>query len=93
MVDLSRGVCVSPQVISQKVGGETVILDMESEQYFGLDEIGSRVWELMQGEDGLEAVTQVILSEFEVGPEQLSTDLESLLEQLLAASLIQLEPV
>ena len=36
---------ISPDVLSQEVNGETVLLDLEGESYFGLNEVGTRVWQ------------------------------------------------
>ena len=43
-MNLNQTVTLSPEVISQEVSGETVLLDLESENYFGLDEVGTRIW-------------------------------------------------
>ena len=36
----------SPQILFQKLGNEAVILHLQSEEYFGLDEVGTRIWEV-----------------------------------------------
>ena len=38
---------VSKDVLFQEVAGETVLLDLNSESYFGLDEVGTRIWTLL----------------------------------------------
>ena len=38
---------VSTEVIAQEVSGETVLLDLKSEQYFSLDVVGTRIWQLL----------------------------------------------
>ena len=35
---------ISSEVLSQEVNGETVLLDLEGECYFGLNEVGTRIW-------------------------------------------------
>ena len=44
----NRKITISPEVMSQEVSGETVLLDLQSESYFGLDEVGTRIWQLLQ---------------------------------------------
>ena len=61
----------SPDVLFQGVSGEIVILDLKSESYFGLDEVGARIWQLMQGHGGLQYVFEVMLEEYEVEANQL----------------------
>ena len=46
-MNLNQTIALSPQVISQEVAGETVLLDLESECYFGLDAVGTRIWQLI----------------------------------------------
>ena len=41
---------ISEEVLSQEVNGETVLLDLEGEAYFGLNEVGTRIWQLLQAE-------------------------------------------
>ena len=43
---------LSPDVLFQEVSGEMVLLDLNSEQYFGLDEIGARIWSLLESGAG-----------------------------------------
>ena len=52
----NQSITVSTEVLSQEVSGETVLLDMQSESYFGLDEVGTRIWQLLQEKDDLQAV-------------------------------------
>ncbi len=75
-------------MLFQEVSGETVLLDLESEQYFGLDEVGTRVWQLLNAGRDLEGIVDTLLAEYEVEPEQLRADVTSLLESLVEAGLI-----
>ncbi|MFC1688476.1 PqqD family protein [Pseudomonadota bacterium] len=77
--------------MSQEVRGETVLLDLSREHYFGLDAIGTRVWQLLREGKSLEQLFDVMLDEFEVGREQLEIDIAAFLENLISAGLISLE--
>jgi len=79
-------------VLFRELQGESVILSLDSETYFGLDEVGTRTWELLSAEPTIDAVFETLCSEFEVGRDQLRRDLEELLEQLITHKLIELEP-
>lgn len=87
-----RIVTVSDQVLSQQVSGETVLLDLASEQYFGLDEVGSRFWELLNQGKTFESIISLMSTEFDVSPVQLEQDLEELIVQLSAAGLVSTGP-
>jgi hypothetical protein len=78
----------APGVVFQEIEGETVLLDVEAERYYALDEVGSRCWELLAEHGDLEKVVASMLDEFDVDEATLRSDLEALLEQLSAAGLV-----
>jgi hypothetical protein len=84
-----RRVKPSPNVVFQEVEGETVLLDLEREHYFSLDEVGARVWALL-GEHGgdVEAVVAAMLAEFDVDEQTLRRDVDALMAQLRSAGLV-----
>jgi hypothetical protein len=90
-MNLNQTIILSPEVISQEVSGETVLLDLESENYFGLDEVGTRIWQLIKESGDLRAIYNTLLEEYEVGEERLQTDLESLLGEISGLGLITLK--
>lgn len=90
-IPLSSNVTISSEVLAQEVDGETVLLDLQSESYFGLDEVGTRIWQLLQEQSELQKVYDTMLAEYDVDAEQLGKDLHELLEKLLDEELITLE--
>lgn len=80
---------VSADVLFQEVAGEMVLLDLATEEYFGLDEIGARIWQAIDGGEPFETAMQQILDKFEVGREQLEQDVAALLDQLVQAGLLK----
>jgi hypothetical protein len=85
-------VSVTPDVLHQELGGETVLLNLANESYFGLDEVGTRVWQVLAETHSAQAVVAKLLEEYEVSAEQLRTDVEQLVEQLTAAGLVAVVP-
>ena len=79
----------SEDVVAQKVGEEMVLLDLESGVYYGLDAVGSRVWELLMEHGRLRVVFETMAEEYDVTPELLQQDLLHLLQELQARGLIQ----
>jgi hypothetical protein len=81
-------VTISPDAVAKALGDETVILHLGTGTYFGLDPVGTRIWELL-GEDKSPAeICEVMLSEYEVSREDLERDVGALIEDLLAKDLI-----
>ena len=90
-MNLNQTVTLSPDVISQEVSGETVLLDLNSENYFGLDEIGTRIWQLIEASGNLQEIYDTLLAEYEVSPDQLLEDMELLLGDIEKAGLVSLQ--
>ena len=80
---------IPQQVVTRQVGDETVLLNLESGTYFGLDPVGSRFLELLQAESALAAVIARMLEEFEVTEAQLEDDLLRLADEMLASGLLE----
>ena len=81
-------ISISKDVLAQELDGETVLLDLASESFFGLDEISTRVWQLLQDGNDIDAVIETLLGEYEVQREILEKDIVELLDRLNAAGLI-----
>ena len=89
-MNLNQTITPSPEVISQEVSGETVLLDLQSENYFGLDEVGTRIWQLIRDNGELRTIYNTLLEEYEVEETRLWTDLEALLTEACERGLITL---
>lgn len=87
-IPLSSNISISSEVLAQEVDNETVLLDLQSENYFGLDEVGTRIWQLLKEHNKLQKVFDTLQEEYDVDEKQLKDDLNGLLEKLLDAELI-----
>ena len=81
----------SPDVLSRVLDGEAVLLDLGSGAYFGLNEVGTRAWELIGDGRTKRELRDALLQEFEVAPEKLDQDLDELLASLEKRGLVRLE--
>ena len=90
-MNLNQTIKLSPDVISQEVSGETVLLDLESENYFGLDEVGTRIWQLIKETNDLQIIFNTLLDEYEVKEDRLQQDLDVLLSEISGLGLVTLE--
>lgn len=89
-MNLSNHIKVPSDVMDRRVGDETVILNLASGAYFGLDPVGARMWELMNAGHSLAEIRDRLLEEYEVEAERLEQDLLELVADLQAQGLIQL---
>lgn len=90
-MDLNRTITFADTVFAQEVDGEMVLLDMESENYFGLDEVGTSIWQAMQENADLEKVFAALLEQYEVSQEVLKSDLLAFIQRLEESGLVKVE--
>jgi hypothetical protein len=88
-ITLSQQLKPSQHVLFQEIAGEAVLLDLASEQYFGLDPVGTRIWQLLSENGRLEHVFNVLSTEYDVEPAQLQADLLVLANELVAAGIAE----
>lgn len=89
-IDFEKRVTVPDTVVVRRLDDEMVILDLEAESYFGLDDVGATMWDHLIAAESIAAAYETLLEEFEVEPETLRADLESLVAQLAEARLLEI---
>jgi hypothetical protein len=82
MVMFSDKVNVPGHVLVRFLDKEAVLLNIETERYFGLDETGARMWQLATTAANIDAAYQALLSEYDVDAQTLREHLSELLEKL-----------
>ncbi len=92
MLTFTDRAAVPAHVLVRILDRESVLLNLETERYFGLDETGTRMWQLVTASQDIEAAYQELLAEFDVEPELLRTNLTDLLGQLVENGLLQVLP-
>jgi hypothetical protein len=85
-------VAKSPGAAWQIIQGEAVILSMDTKVLRGLNPVGSRIWELIDGQRALEEIIGVIVQEFDVTPEIAARDAQAFVQQLLDRGLVMTLP-
>jgi hypothetical protein len=70
------------------VSGEVVILHLEEGVYYGLNEVGTRVWELVQQPRSVSEIVDAIVAEFEVERQRCSSDVGELVQALAERGLV-----
>jgi hypothetical protein len=73
---------VHPSVIARELSGETVLLNLESGIYYGLDAIGTRVWQLLMQGRTIASVCETMIDEYDVAAEALHDDVVRLVGEL-----------
>jgi hypothetical protein len=85
---MKPGYTLNPVVMFQRVGDRMVLVNLQTNLVFELNDTGARVWELLRSGAGDEEILDQLTAEFEVGREQLRADVDDLLRTLTAKGLI-----
>ena len=85
---MSDTVTIPAELMARSVGDETVLLDLASGTYYGLDPVGARVWQLMSEGKPLSTVCDLMLAEYDVARDALEADMLRLLGELQAKGLV-----
>lgn len=89
---LQLRVRVPGQVLMRQVGEEMVMLNLERDNYCGLDPVGARLMQIAESGATLEQICEGLLEEFDVTREQLAGDVQRIVAELLAADLLERDP-
>lgn len=88
-MELTDRVTIPAQVMARQVGEETVILDLGSGTYFGLDPVGARIFALLSDGKTLGETCLALLDEYEVEAGRLERDVSDLVEALVVQGLVK----
>lgn len=88
-VVFTQRITVPSDVLVQELQGESVLLNVNSGRYFGLDEVGTRMWSALSGSSCIEQAYEALLAEYDVEGEKLRQDLGELVEKLVEYGLVE----
>ena len=89
-VSFSDRVEVPKHVLVCSLEREIVLLNLEVECYFGLDEIGTRMWQALTAAESIDDAYAILSTEFDVDAERLRQDLSELLGKLSEKALLRI---
>lgn len=79
----------SDMVVETRVGDESVIMHLEKGVYYGLDPLGTRIWEQIKAGVLVDDICSSIAHDFDVSIETVRDDVQSLLADLLNETIIR----
>jgi hypothetical protein len=77
--------------LATDLGNETVIFNTQYEKYYGLNDVGTRVWSLIQQPRTVGEIVNIVTQEYDVEPERFERDLTKLLQDLQSANLVEIQ--
>ena len=90
LISFQQRVIMPAHVVLQDVEGESVLLDLDRELYFGLDEVGTRMWAVLTAAASIQEAYEALLAEYDVAADVLQEDLQELIGQLADNGLLEL---
>jgi hypothetical protein len=88
-ISLAMRASVPADVLIQDLQGESVLLNLGTGRYFGLDAVGTRMWAVLTTAESLQAAYATLLAEYDVDGQQLEGDLRNLVEKLVEQGLVE----
>jgi hypothetical protein len=82
-------VVVSDQIASQ-LGEESVILNLNDGMYYGLDPIGTRIWQLLEQPRGVREICALLQDEYDVATAECENEVLSLVRELNGRGLVEI---
>ena len=91
-VSFTDRIRVPKDVLISRLQEESVLLNLDNESYYGLDDVGTRMLSVLNSSDSVQAAWLQLVDEYDVDREVLRDDLVSLVERLLEQGLVEVSP-
>ena len=88
-ISTSSVVSATKDQVSSDLAGETILLSMQSAMYYGLDEVASRIWELVRDPIQVSEISETIAREYDVERLRCEADVIEFLRELETKGLIE----
>jgi hypothetical protein len=89
-ISFTMQIVIPPHVLVRTLESESVLLNMKDESYYGLDEMGTRMWIVLTQSENIQVAYESLLAEYQVNASILQKDLEDLIEKLVEHGLVKL---
>jgi hypothetical protein len=80
-------VVAARDVMTADFAPDVVLLNLQDGVYYGVEDVGARVWTLLQTPMSLRAILDTVAAEFDVEPARCDRDVRAFVEQLVARGL------
>ena len=78
--------------VTAKVDDEVVMMSMQQGEYYGLDSIGSRIWELFAKPNSVENIIETLMQEYDVDRKTCEKDVQEFIQKLVDKGLLKISP-
>jgi hypothetical protein len=85
-----RRAFITSRVLCKDLGDEAILLDLETEGYFGLNAVGNRLFKLLTTAPSIRQARDAMLEEYDVAADELDRDMNALIDDLVARGLLRI---
>jgi len=91
--EITTGTTISQieEIVASDIDGETVMMSIQNGEYYGLDDIGSRIWELIEKPVKVSDLIDTLLEKFDVDRETCERDVLKFLNELNEDKILEVE--
>ena len=87
---MNMRVTLPMNILVRTFENESVLLNLDSESYHGLDDVGTRMWQALTSSENIEVAYQKLLADYEVDASQLRQDLDDFVAKMVQRGLLEL---
>ncbi|NWF35530.1 lasso peptide biosynthesis PqqD family chaperone [Mariprofundus sp. KV] len=80
----------NPEIVHSDMDGETVMMSVNEGNYYGLNGVGSQIWDLLEQEMSVDAICTELLSRFDVEEEQCRSEVLAFLDEMVSSKVIEI---
>lgn len=91
MININSIISKNDSLVASELDDGLVMMSLENNSYYGLDEIGKRVWEILDNKTSVDNLLLDLMSEYNVSRQECEQDILDLLESLQKENLIVIE--
>jgi hypothetical protein len=88
-LDHSMKISVPSHILVRDFENESVILNLNTESYHGLDDVGTRMWQALTQSGNIQGAFETLLSEYDIEPARLRQDLDDFIEKLRQRGIVE----
>ncbi|PIW44712.1 MAG: PqqD family protein [Zetaproteobacteria bacterium CG12_big_fil_rev_8_21_14_0_65_54_13] len=89
-LNMSDVVRRNPEIVHSDMDGETVMMSVNEGSYYGLNGVGSQIWELLEQEMSVDAICTELLGHFDVEEKQCCSEVLAFLEEMSTSNVIEI---
>ena len=92
-MELKANSCIKKtnNFVASDIDGQAIMMSIENSKYFGMDEVGTSIWNLLDQNPSFEELISNLMAEYEIDRETCENDTKAFLERLLQYKLIEIQ--